>query len=937
MGNNLPRNVEYAHQQNHQHNQYHRNADHHSNLHDHTHYPMDFTHAKASYAADLDRQTVEKRAQRYQDREAHHTSGHIRQSDISQKSQYLKDLDDQIRYKKEMVDRQKKLQMISDLKKEKEMKEYNPFGRSGAGAPPQLSQTASVSTGRRMFPNQHASQTSSGVHQNRNSTSNSPCLENHINEAQHCTNFTQNQQEHSIDNIQSHIDKFQSDSPHQLHHQRDSNDLGLGWNGREMQPTPCNASSPLLQSSLTGTVSPTHQKVSVNTNGEKSFIRGLTSVDTLPLWQREDLARKQKMQQETQDALLHQIAEKEAERARKEALRRQEDEKEQARLVKEQDHLRKKYARENQEAREKEEKTILENAQLHGKKSLNPLTLDQSDEKSVPQTSQQWTEKTTHSQTQSHQSESEVARYDINNKTTPHNNVKQPPAIVEKSAITSHTRHVYQSQSPPIPVVLKKMRLAEQIQKKESQDAHASPVENVHAKTQSSSLVDHRDNLVKKLPSFSRTEQADVVENETQTRPRSSLLTKTSPPLLTNATEGKYLPLKKNRLMESNSDSFERFALLDQLSAIQKELANEDKKIRQDLQSSKDTPQFKSNVSENTFLNSRANHGSPHTRDDRDLYTNLEVPNVNPISTHMSNTPEIPVDHRQHKDVPIYKDRSKSPLDGYYISQPKRWNTPTILHPTPIRAINPNNSFEQRLLESSESITSRLNNDKSPTSLGDWFKYLTLKDAESDSMNLKDGRDMSKELTLNTIPPIYSHHGGIENHIHPAIPMYIYLNMKKVQTTRYTDQLNLKEIPKKAYTQNPLSRNSSNKSQYFPRSGSHGQSTTDLFNSASGAHQNAIIDSLNIPSVSDSQPKTLSQDTLDIAEIERINKGRLQRLIQLEAQTPGSSYSNDCSHNDILQKLTCRRETTYDFRNYEDESSIPSTPSVFKPLGASKD
>ncbi|KAH6560257.1 hypothetical protein BASA62_000329 [Batrachochytrium salamandrivorans] len=749
--------------------------------------------------------------------------------------------------------------------KEKEMKEYNPFGRSGAGAPPQLSQTASVSTGRRMFPNQHASQTSSGVHQNRNSTSNSPCLENHVNEAQHCANFTQNQQEHSIDNIQSHIDKFQSDSPHQLHHQRDSNDLGLGWNGREMQPTPCNASSPLLQSSLTGTVSPTHQKVSVNTNGEKSFIRGLTSVDTLPLWQREDLARKQKMQQETQDALLHQIAEKEAERARKEALRRQEDEKEQARLVKEQDHLRKKYARENQEAREKEEKTILENAQLHGKKSLNPLTLDQSDEKSVPQTSQQWTEKTTHSQTQSHQSESEVARYDINNKTTPHNNVKQPPVIVEKSAITSHTRHVYQSQSPPIPVVLKKMRLAEQIQKKESQDAHASPVENVHAKTQSSSLVDHRDNLVKKLPSFN------------------------------------------------------------QLSAIQKELANEDKKIRQDLQSSKDTPQFKSNVSENTFLNSRANHGSPHTRDDRDLYTNLEVPNVNPISTHMSNTPEIPVDHRQHKDVPIYKDRSKSPLDGYYISQPKRWNTPTILHPTPIRAINPNNSFEQRLLESSESITSRLNNDKSPTSLGDWFKYLTLKDAESDSMNLKDGRDMSKELTLNTIPPIYSHHGGNRKPYTPSDP-YVYIPEHE-------------ESPTNIYTieNHPLSRNSSNKSQYFPRSGSHGQSTTDLFNSASGAHQNAIIDSLNIPSVSDPQPKTLSQDTLDIAEIERINKGRLQRLIQLEAQTPGSSYSNDCSHNDILQKLTCRRETTYDFRNYEDESSIPSTPSVFKPLGASKD
>ncbi|KAH6570290.1 hypothetical protein BASA61_007403 [Batrachochytrium salamandrivorans] len=147
------------------------------------------------------------------------------------------------------------------------------------------------------------------------------------------------------------------------------------------------------------------------------------------------------------------------------------------------------------------------------------------------------------------------------------------------------------------------------------------------------------------------------------------------------------------------------------------------------------------------------------------------------------------------------------------------------------------------------------------------------------------------------------------------------------------------ETPKNNYIDYkiPLSRNSSNKSQYFPRSGSHGQSTTDLFNSASGAHQNAIIDSLNIPSVSDSQPKTLSQDTLDIAEIERINKGRLQRLIQLEAQTPGSSYSNDCSHNDILQKLTCRRETTYDFRNYEDESSIPSTPSVFKPLGASKD
>nr|KAJ3418628.1 hypothetical protein HK105_008073 [Polyrhizophydium stewartii] len=92
-----------------------------------------------------------------------------------------------------------------------------------------------------------------------------------------------------------------------------------------------------------------------------TFLRGLTSVDSLPQWQRDDLARKQRMQLETQDALRRQIAEKEADKARKEQQRKLDDEREQQRLIKEQEMLKERYAREQEEARRREEEARIEN------------------------------------------------------------------------------------------------------------------------------------------------------------------------------------------------------------------------------------------------------------------------------------------------------------------------------------------------------------------------------------------------------------------------------------------------------------------------------------------------------------------------------------------------------------------------------------------------
>ncbi|KAJ3129641.1 hypothetical protein HK098_000792 [Nowakowskiella sp. JEL0407] len=100
------------------------------------------------------------------------------------------------------------------------------------------------------------------------------------------------------------------------------------------------------------------------TNHDKSFLRGVINVDAMSPWQKEEYNKKHRAQQETQDILRAQIAEKEAQRRKIEEQQKKEEQKEQERIMKEQEMLKQRYARELEEQRRKEEESRLENERL---------------------------------------------------------------------------------------------------------------------------------------------------------------------------------------------------------------------------------------------------------------------------------------------------------------------------------------------------------------------------------------------------------------------------------------------------------------------------------------------------------------------------------------------------------------------------------------------
>lgn len=84
---------------------------------------------------------------------------------------------------------------------------------------------------------------------------------------------------------------------------------------------------------------------------EKNFLRGPKDVSSLPEWERAERLKKQMLQQDTQDSLLKQIAEKQEEKKRKIQEAKMEDEKDQAKLAVERALLIEKNAHEREDAR----------------------------------------------------------------------------------------------------------------------------------------------------------------------------------------------------------------------------------------------------------------------------------------------------------------------------------------------------------------------------------------------------------------------------------------------------------------------------------------------------------------------------------------------------------------------------------------------------------
>ncbi|KAJ3219815.1 hypothetical protein HDU67_009003 [Dinochytrium kinnereticum] len=86
----------------------------------------------------------------------------------------------------------------------------------------------------------------------------------------------------------------------------------------------------------------------------KSFARGRVNSDQVPAWQKEEALKKQRAQQEIQDALRKQILEREAVKAKEEQRRKEEERMEMERIRLEQEEIKQRFKIEQEEAKKRE-------------------------------------------------------------------------------------------------------------------------------------------------------------------------------------------------------------------------------------------------------------------------------------------------------------------------------------------------------------------------------------------------------------------------------------------------------------------------------------------------------------------------------------------------------------------------------------------------------
>ncbi|KAI8897866.1 hypothetical protein BC833DRAFT_592095 [Globomyces pollinis-pini] len=293
--------------------------------------------SKSEYAAALEKQIAEKEAKKRLDRKLkqqtepgmffstsssrsdkvsnvqpnthhhHHSELTDRYSSRNQQSQsqYLKELDDQIRIKKEI--------------RQKESYDYNhPPNSQSHEYPPSTSPFSlpDIHHTRKQFPNERAKILHSDVFPQSPST---PTFQNHYS---------------TLPPIQAQSNISQSK-----------------YKGGDYQN--------FGEESF-----PPNQGVEIPTN----FLRGAMQVKDMPQWQREEMVikeqLKQKNQREVQNVLRQQIAEKEMLKQKQIEQQRKEDEIERVRIEREQALLKEKYRKEREEALKKEEEERKEKERL---------------------------------------------------------------------------------------------------------------------------------------------------------------------------------------------------------------------------------------------------------------------------------------------------------------------------------------------------------------------------------------------------------------------------------------------------------------------------------------------------------------------------------------------------------------------------------------------
>ncbi|KAJ3172906.1 hypothetical protein HDU87_007742 [Geranomyces variabilis] len=213
---------------------------------------------------------------------------------VSSKSEYLRELDAQIQYKRNQTEQEQHNLRLQDEKKDREIAAYNPWGRAGGGAPP-------AKAGASQPPDAYAG--------------------------------------------------LQHQMPMQPQSQPSYNAAaGVGMAGY----TPASTGAVLFAGQQ-----PPLPPIA-DFGDEHKFQRGQRK--DMPSWERDELQKRQKLQQDHQDSLRRQMAEREATKAAAIAAQKAEDKREADRLQREHDALQEKYAREAAEEREKAEAARVEAA-----------------------------------------------------------------------------------------------------------------------------------------------------------------------------------------------------------------------------------------------------------------------------------------------------------------------------------------------------------------------------------------------------------------------------------------------------------------------------------------------------------------------------------------------------------------------------------------------
>ncbi|KAJ3322502.1 hypothetical protein HDV06_003046 [Boothiomyces sp. JEL0866] len=250
---------------------------------------------------------------------------------VLQQSRYLKDLDEQIRIKNEMLQRQKLLERREDSEMlgVKEFKNASPYS-TGA---PEL-----VHHSRKQFPDQQAKLFHSEVFPTV--TNRSPSLN----------------QFSALPPIGGNALINNEYSPSRMMEQRNHN---LSMNSSF---PPSNLDFDKLinnkQANPPNAYDPTHTK----------YLRGAMQLEDMPAWQKEEFLAKEQMKQKNQRDIQMQIAEKERQKQIQLEQQKIEDEKERIRIETELNRMREQYKREQEEDRKKAELEKQENERIKKEK-----------------------------------------------------------------------------------------------------------------------------------------------------------------------------------------------------------------------------------------------------------------------------------------------------------------------------------------------------------------------------------------------------------------------------------------------------------------------------------------------------------------------------------------------------------------------------------------